>query len=662
MAIGSLVVKIAGDSSQLMGALDEAARGTESFSKRSRKAINDFGKVAAGAFIAVGVAAAAAYKNQAAEIDALAKTADKLGIGVKQLQAMRFAAEQTGVSAGTMDTALQRMTRRVAEAAQGTGTASKALKELGLDAEALKKLAPDESFAEIAEAMDSVASQGDRVRLAMSIFDTEGVALVNTMNGGRDAINGFKNEAELLGLTLSRVDAAKVEAANDSIGRINAMMDGATKSATAEFAPVVGAIAGSIKQWAIESGGFGQVFSNVMEFAIDTVGVFADGIRGIHVIIKGLELGFKGFAFGVNTILGGLHGGIESLVNGAINQVNKLIDGMNSIYDTGIKPMEKFSSASKELFQSNADYWKKSMDETAGEVHDLMMQPLPSSQFEAFVAKAQAAGQAAAEALANKPTEDGEEGESGSTLGLSEKDKEALAAKLEAIRAATAEEQVIRNEKYAADLEALQLSKENELITESEHDELMLARQAQFVDSTIAAAQHKKNAEIALAEAEKQAKIAIAKGIFGDLSSLMNTGSKKMFMIGKAAALSNAAVSGGEAAVSAWKAGMSTGGPWAPAVAAAYTGASLLKTGAMIQQIGSTSFGQKTQPTSYSGGIPTPGTGEGQGGGGSAQGGGGRNISISLVGESFGRDQVRGLIDAFQTELDDGYKLTVAGG
>ena len=52
--------------------------------------------------------------------DAIGKTADKIGVGVEALQELRFAAKASGVEQQTLDMALQRFTRRAAEAAQGT--------------------------------------------------------------------------------------------------------------------------------------------------------------------------------------------------------------------------------------------------------------------------------------------------------------------------------------------------------------------------------------------------------------------------------------------------------------------------------------------------------------------------------------------------------------
>jgi hypothetical protein len=59
--------------------------------------------------------------------NAIGKTADTIGVGVEALQELRFAAKASGVEQQTLDMALQRFTRRAAEAAEGTGEAKDAL-------------------------------------------------------------------------------------------------------------------------------------------------------------------------------------------------------------------------------------------------------------------------------------------------------------------------------------------------------------------------------------------------------------------------------------------------------------------------------------------------------------------------------------------------------
>lgn len=198
-------------------------------------------------------------------IDALAKLSDKLGIATEKLAGLQLAASQTGVDSKKLALGLQRMTRRVSEAAKGTGEAQAAIKELGLDAKALNQLSPDKQFAAIAEAMEQVASQSDKVRLGFKLFDAEGVDLIRTLDLGAEGLEEMNREALNLGIALSRVDAAKIEIANDSIDRMQKLFEGMTNQLTIKVAPVLAAIADSITSFGTE----GRAAGNLVEFAME---------------------------------------------------------------------------------------------------------------------------------------------------------------------------------------------------------------------------------------------------------------------------------------------------------------------------------------------------------------------------------------------------------
>ncbi len=129
--------------------------------------------------------------------DEVSKVADKLGVGTSALQEFRFAAQLTGVSTRTADLALQRFTRRTAEAAKGEGEAKAALKELNVQlTDSRGQLRPvSELLADAAEGLKNAKTQGDRLRLSFKLFDSEGAALVNTLKGGRDAFNEMAQAA-----------------------------------------------------------------------------------------------------------------------------------------------------------------------------------------------------------------------------------------------------------------------------------------------------------------------------------------------------------------------------------------------------------------------------------------------------------------------------------
>ncbi len=98
--------------------------------------------------------------------DALAKTADKVGLTTEALQELRYAAEQAGVDARTLDMAMQRFSRRVGEAAQGKGELVAMLRQYGIavtDARGRTR-ALEDILADLADAIASAGSEQDWFR------------------------------------------------------------------------------------------------------------------------------------------------------------------------------------------------------------------------------------------------------------------------------------------------------------------------------------------------------------------------------------------------------------------------------------------------------------------------------------------------------------------
>lgn len=274
--IAELMVKIGTKSTDLTRGLSKARKSVKQFADAAKKTI----KIAAAAMTAAFVGVSVAINRSAESIDKLAKTADKLGVTTQALQKLQFQAELSGVSSDTLNMALQRMVRRVSEAAQGTGEAVNALKELGIDAKALAQLSPDKQFEKVARAMRNVGAQGDKVRLAMKLFDSEGVALVNTL-GSNLAKAG--REFDELGGSITRSQAAAVEAFNDSKTRLGVLFTGLANQVTANVSPAFTAINEQVLATIKEMGGI-KVVS--MQIASGIIGAVSVMIRGFSAVIR----------------------------------------------------------------------------------------------------------------------------------------------------------------------------------------------------------------------------------------------------------------------------------------------------------------------------------------------------------------------------------------
>jgi hypothetical protein len=277
----------------------------------------------------VGLVGAAGFgaliKQGLATGDQLAKTADKIGVTTEALSGLRFAAELTGVSAGTMDMAMQRLTRRVSEAANGTGEAVGALLELGINAKELEQLPLDQQMNVIADSMKNVESQSDKVRLAMKLFDSEGVALVNTLAGGSSGLMDMAAQAEHLGLTLTRVDTAQIEQANDSITKAKGVFTGLTNQLTVAFAPVIETIANLFRQSALDSADFGNTGQRVADAVVKAFANVRGALHGISLFVKTVQLAFTRLGVYIASKLSPILDGFISVYNKVAELLGKPI-------------------------------------------------------------------------------------------------------------------------------------------------------------------------------------------------------------------------------------------------------------------------------------------------------------------------------------------------
>ena len=219
----------------------------ETSSKRASRSMNrltsDLEK-ARKAFLALSVAGAAAAASWVTSVtksmDATKKMADQIGITTESLSSLRYAAsEMANVSEGTFDMSLRRMTRRISEAADGSGAAKNAIEMLGLSARDLTLLPVEEQFLQVADAIKGADNQGKRLRATMAIFDTEGMPLINALSQGREEISKYTKEAERFGLVVSNDAARAAEEFQTNLSQLRASFSGFSIKLANEVLPLL---------------------------------------------------------------------------------------------------------------------------------------------------------------------------------------------------------------------------------------------------------------------------------------------------------------------------------------------------------------------------------------------------------------------------------------
>jgi len=246
-----------------------------------------------GAFATVATGAMVALtKSSMSSVDALAKTADKIGVTTEALAGLHHAAAITGVATKTMDKAMVTMTNAVSEASQGVGIAKDAISELGLNAATLNKLPVDEKMKVLADAMGNVKNQSDRVRIAMDLFGAKGVDVLNTLAVGSEGLAEFAREADHLGIAVGRVDASKIEQANDSIERAQGVFKGLGNQLAVAFSPAISGVADAFRQAALDSEGFGNIGTRVLNAVVMSLGFMGDAALAGQIAWFELKIAF----------------------------------------------------------------------------------------------------------------------------------------------------------------------------------------------------------------------------------------------------------------------------------------------------------------------------------------------------------------------------------
>src|SRR5262249_17303077 len=147
------------------------------------------------------------------------------------------------VSNEQLTTGLEKMLKALGGAADDGEDASNAFTKLGLNAKDLANLPTDQAFAAIADKISKIENPADRTAAAVSIFGKSGQSLLPLVMSGAEGIKAAQAEAEKLGITFNRVDAAKVEQANDALTRVRETFTGVTNRIAIGLAPYIDAAA-----------------------------------------------------------------------------------------------------------------------------------------------------------------------------------------------------------------------------------------------------------------------------------------------------------------------------------------------------------------------------------------------------------------------------------
>jgi len=236
--------------------MDAANRRLAGFVRRVR--------VAAAAAVAAATAAGVAMIRSGLQtVDAQAKLAASLDTTVASIQVLERAGDLAGVSMGQVEQATVQLTRRLSQAASGTGPAVEALRRLRLSAEDLQALPLDARIATIQEALGQFVPEAERAAIASQLFGDRAALVFGRID--TDTLRQATRDVRDFGVVVSEQDAAQIERTNDAISRLGLIWRGLSNQLAVAAAPALEAVADAMAAVARTTGPLGMAIRGLFD-------------------------------------------------------------------------------------------------------------------------------------------------------------------------------------------------------------------------------------------------------------------------------------------------------------------------------------------------------------------------------------------------------------
>ncbi len=229
--IGDLVVNLSADTKKFDKNISKSQVGLKDFASSAVSLLNPVtASLVAMSAAAVGVGAAVwGLQGRIGDLAGVADKAAQTGLSGAFLQQLEFAADQSGVSAETLTGGIKKLTVMIGKAADGSKEASDALSSLGLSADDLQRLSPEQQFLKISQKISEIPSAAGRAAAAVKIFGKSGIEMTTLFAGGLDDITKLMQDAKDIGIGLDDKSLAQVAEADDALQKmyasIGAMID-----------------------------------------------------------------------------------------------------------------------------------------------------------------------------------------------------------------------------------------------------------------------------------------------------------------------------------------------------------------------------------------------------------------------------------------------------
>lgn len=274
-------------------AAQREAKEFEKTIKPMKEVLQSLGVAASAVGLAVVGSLTAMAKASADYGDALNDASKRTGASVEELAKLKFAAEQSGASFDDVSTGLRMLAVNANAAAEGSKNQAKAFADLGIKVtDAAGKVRPmNDLLLDVADKFKGMEDGAEKSALAVELFGRGGTALIPTLNEGRDGLKKMGDQAERLGLVISKDAAEASDAFNDSMGELKSSMMGLSNAVGEAILPALTSLARLLTDGVVTIRNFAKEHEYLTKAALVLGGVLA-GAGGLVVSITSASMAF----------------------------------------------------------------------------------------------------------------------------------------------------------------------------------------------------------------------------------------------------------------------------------------------------------------------------------------------------------------------------------
>ena len=322
--------------------------GSRLLSNLSFTDIVNAGKVALGAIKSAAKAVVDTVMESAKYADDVLTEAVQNNISTDDVQTFKYMSELIDTPAATIESAMTKITKSMANARDGSDKYVEAFAKIGVqyknDDGTLRDT--NDVFWEAVDALGNMEPGAERDALAMQLLGKNAKELTGLINTGREGFENYKKEAENMGVALSESQLKALGETNDAMYRLDQAVSAFKNQVSALLAPavtevvnlmtgVVAAAAGALSEY---QSGFNATVSDMVSKLNEVDELLSNSETDYQSKVDEIDgnvatashLADIIFELGQKTNLTEVE---ERRLYGALHAINELIPGLNLEYD-----------------------------------------------------------------------------------------------------------------------------------------------------------------------------------------------------------------------------------------------------------------------------------------------------------------------------------------